>query len=126
MKNELFFGRPDYVGPDSGYGAFLHHDVLFEKSHSFKERLDYIDREKPEHERHIRRWNMLYLPFVDDAWMENYLAKCDALDADYEAKRAPLDADYEAKRAPLDADILAYIKTHIPDCSWDGKELVFG
>jgi hypothetical protein len=45
--------------------------------------------------------------------------------ADYDAKRAPLRADYEAKIAPLRAAILAYIKKHIPDCAWNGKELDF-
>ena len=56
----------------------------------------------------------------------DYRAKRAPLYADYEAKRAPLYADYEAKRAPLYADILAYIRSHIPDCAWNGKELVFG
>lgn len=30
-----------------------------------------------------------------------------------------------ATRAALDAEILAYIKTHIPDCAWNGTTLVF-
>jgi len=55
----------------------------------------------------------------------DYLAKLAPLDVDYEAKRALLRADYEAKRAPLDAEILTYIRTHIPDCTWDGTQLVF-
>ena len=67
----------------------------------------------------------------------DYEAKLAALEADYKAKRAPLYADYYAKRAPLyadyeaklaalEADILAYIRTHIPDCAWNGTKLVFG
>jgi hypothetical protein len=103
LPNELFFGRPDYVGPDSGYGAFIHHGVLFEKSHSFKERVDYIKREKPKNEVATRLHNLLYLPFMTDA----------------------LYADYKAKLATLDADILAFIRQHIPDCAWNGQELVF-
>ena len=55
----------------------------------------------------------------------DYEAKRAPLDADYEAKRAPLYADYKAKHAPLDAEILAYIKSNIPDCAWNGKTLVF-
>jgi len=77
----------------------------------------------------------------------DYAAKHALLDADFEAKRAPLDAgyrakrallhadyavkrallcaDYAAKRAPLYAEILAYIKSNIPDCAWDGETLVF-
>ena len=69
-----------------------------------------------------------------DALYANWQAKCDALYADYEAKRAPLDADYEAKCAPLDADwrakraaldagVLAYIRSVMPDCAWNGKKL---
>lgn len=30
-----------------------------------------------------------------------------------------------AKRDQLNAEILAYIRTHIPDCAWNGKTLVF-
>ncbi|MDZ4250410.1 MAG: hypothetical protein U0990_10005 [Candidatus Nanopelagicales bacterium] len=55
----------------------------------------------------------------------DYDAKCATLYADYDAKCAPLYADYRAKCAPLDAEILIYIKAHIPDCAWDGKQLVF-
>ena len=68
---------------------------------------------------------------------DDYYAKRAPLEADYDAKLAPLDddyyaklaalyADYKAKRAPLYADILAYIRTHIPDCAWNGTQLVFG
>ena len=54
-----------------------------------------------------------------------YDAKLAALLADYDAKHASLYADYEAKLAPLDAVIFAYIRTKIPDCAWNGKELEF-
>ena len=190
--NTLFPGRPDYTGPTSGYFGLLHHEQLFEISHDVMERVAYVKREKAENEVDIRLHNMIYLPFVDDAYSADYKAKrtalyadykakCTALDADYDAKRTPLDADYKAKCAPLDADyeakwaplyadymakraplyadykakcaplyadydakrtalyadykakwaaldadILAFIKTHIPDCAWDGRELVFG
>ena len=150
-------GLPNYTGPTKGYFTCVHHEVLFEYSHDINERLDYVDSEKPKHEVATRRYNMLYLPFVE-AWIDDYRAKRAALDDDYQAKRfalyddyaakrfaldddyrakcAPLDADYEAKRAPLDADyraqrdaldaeILAYIKSNIPDCAWNGKKLVF-
>ena len=55
----------------------------------------------------------------------DYLAKLAPLNAGYEAKRAPLNADHEAKLAALNAEILAYIKSNIPDCAWNGKTLVF-
>jgi hypothetical protein len=54
-----------------------------------------------------------------------YRAKRALLHADYAVKRALLCADYAAKRAPLYAEILAYIKSNIPDCAWDGETLVF-
>jgi len=53
----------------------------------------------------------------------DYAAKRDALYADYEAKRAALYADWQAKRASLDAEVLAYIRSVMPDCAWNGKKL---
>ena len=157
-ENTLFPGRPNYTGPTKGYFAFLHHTVLFEKSHDVMERVDYVQRKKAANEVETRLHNMIYLPFMTgtldadyrtkvatlyaDYWAKcaplyadynakrdtldaDYNAKRDTLDADYEAKRAPLYADYEAKRDTLDADILTFIRQHIPDCAWNGRELVF-
>ena len=53
-----------------------------------------------------------------------YTAK-DALYTTYEAKHDALYADYKIKHDALDAEILAYIKSNIPDCAWNGKTLVF-
>lgn len=107
-SNILFPGRPDYTGPTTGSFGLLHHAILCEHSHDVMERVDYVKREKPKNEIAIRLHNMIYLGGCDAA------AKCD-----------PLDAEYRAKRTTLDAEILAYIKQHIPDCAWNGKELVF-
>ena len=123
--NELFPGRPDYVGPTKGYFAFLHHEQLFEKSHDVMERVAYVKRDKPDHEIPTRLHNMIYLPFMTDALDADYEAKRAPLDADYKAKLDTLDADYEAKRDTLFADILAFIRQHIPDCAWNGSRLVF-
>ena len=120
MPNTLFPGRPDYTGPVTGLFGLLHHDTLTESSHDVMERVSYVKEHKSRHEVEIRLHNMIYLGNCPAA------AKRDSLDADYEAKCAPLNADYQAKCAPLDAEILAYIKTHIPDCVWNGHELVFG
>ena len=60
-----------------------------------------------------------------DTLTADYLAKRDTLDSDYTAKLDTLYADYNAKLATLTAEVLAYIKTHIPDCAWDGTTLVF-
>ena len=141
IENTLFPGRDNYTGPTKGWFAFLHHEQLCEESHDVNERLDYVKREKPKNEVVIRLHNMIYLGGCE------VIVKRALLDADYEAKRTPLDADYAAKRAPLDADyaaeyaplyadyaakralldveILAYIKSNIPDCAWDGETLVF-
>ena len=85
--NTLFPGRDNYVGPTTGWFAFLHHEKLFEESHNVMERVAYVKSEKPKREVWIRLHNMMYL----DPGL------CPAV-----AKRAPLDADYEAKRAPND------------------------
>ena len=130
IANTLFPGRRNYTGPTKGWFGFLHQDELCEESHNVNERINYVKREKPKNEVAIRLHNMIYLGECEA------MVKCAPLDADYEARRAPLDADYkarraplyadyEAKRAPLDAEILAYIKSNIPDCAWNGKTLVF-
>ena len=108
--NTLFLGRPDYIGPVTGHFGLLHHDQLFEHSENAMERVQYVKKEKPAHEIEIRLHNMIYL----DPTACPAVAKC-----------APLDVDYLAKLAPLDAEILTYIRTHIPDCTWDGTQLVF-
>ena len=151
--NDKFPGRSDYVGPKVGWFGLLHHGILFEESHDVMERIDYVGREKPKGEIAIRLHNMIYLGAVADTCAKraplyadyqakrnaldadykakraplyaDYQAKCDALYADYQAKRAPLYADYEAKRDALYAEIFAYISTNIPDCAWNGTELVF-
>ena len=123
--NELFPGRPDYVGPTKGYFAFLHHEKLFEKSHDVMERVAYVKREKPDHEIPTRLHNMIYLPFMTDELDADYKAKRAPLYDDYEAKRATLYDDYEAKLATLYDGILAFVRQHIPDCAWNGRELVF-
>ena len=130
IENTLFPGRDNYTGPTKGWFAFLHHEQLCEESHDVNERLDYVKREKPKNEVVIRLHNMIYLGgcevIIKRALLDaDHKAKSALLDADYEVKRALLCADYAAKRAPLDAEILAYIKSNIPDCAWDGETLVF-
>jgi hypothetical protein len=152
--NTLFPGRPNYTGPTEGWFGLLHHSNLFEHSHNVMERVAYVIRKKaPQVE--IRLHNMIYLGdlgvdyvvkhaayYADygakrNALMADYKAKCAPLYDEYEVKRAPLWTEYEAKRAllydeyeakrgALLADILVYIKHHIPDCAWNGTELVFG
>jgi len=128
--NTLFPGRPDYTGPRAGMFGLLHHDKLCESSHDVMERVEYVKTQKPAKEIPTRLHNMIYLGSCPAAaklalLFADYEAKRDALFADYRAKRDPLDADYMAKRDALNAEIMTYIRKHIPDCAWDGKQLVF-
>ena len=151
-RNTLFPGRPYYTGPTKGWFGFLHHELLWEQSHNVNDRIHYVMREKPENEVAIRLHNMIYLGgceattkfdtlYADyivkrDTLYADYIVKRDAPDAAYKAKLAPLEAAYTSsrdalyaayivKRVALDAEILAYIKSNIPDCAWNGKTLVF-
>ena len=150
VKNTLFPGRPNYTGPTKGWFGFLHHEQLCEQSHDVNERIHYVKREKPKNEVAIRLHNMIYLGgceattkfdtlYADymsylggceattklDTRYTDYLASHDALYTTYEAKHDALYAAYTVKRDALDAEILAYIKSNIPDCAWNGKTLVF-
>mgnify|MGYP003393028010 CR=1 FL=1 len=107
--NQLFPGRPNYTGPKTGMFGLLHHRKLCEYSHDVMERVEYVKREKPEHEIAIRLHNMIYLGSCPTA------AKRDTLYA----------ALTQAKRDTLDAEIIAYIRERIPDCAWNGTELIF-
>ena len=115
--NTLFPGRDNYTGPNTGVFGLLHHDTLCESSHDVMERVDYVKKHKPKHEVDIRLHNMIYLG--------NNVTQLVTMIARYNANIAVLYADYEAKRGELRAEVLEYIKLHIPDCTWNGKELVF-
>jgi hypothetical protein len=128
MKNTIFCGRPNYVGPKKGWFGLLHHDRLYEESHNVMERVDYTKAHKPANEVEIRLHNMIYLGGCAavkkrKALTAGYYAKLKLLDADYNAKCKPLADDYYAKCKLLYAEILAYILSHIPDCPWDGETI---
>ena len=179
MTPQLRPGLPGYTGPKSGLFAVIHHGELFEYSHDVFERLDYIDKKKPENERKTRRENILYLgecPALaeydkalaeydkalaeydkalaeydqalaeyDKAQAECYkaLAECYKAQAEYDKAWAEYDkawaeydkaqaeydkawAEYDKAAATVDhAAVLSYIRQHIPDFPWDGKQLVF-
>lgn len=61
MANNIFPGRPDYVGPNIGFFGILHHDVLFEQSNNVRGRVANVRRDKPASERATRLYNMIYL-----------------------------------------------------------------
>ena len=129
-QNLLFPGRPNYTGPTAGMFGMLHHAELCESSHNVMERVAYVRENKPHNEIKTRLHNMIFLggclaAAKRVALAADYAAKRVALYADYAAKRDALYADYKAKRDALAAEIVAYIKSHIPDCAWNGQELVF-
>ena len=50
-------------GPHTGWFTLLHHEgPALEKSHNVIERLDFILKEKPEHERLCRLINIVHVP----------------------------------------------------------------
>ena len=138
--NTKFPGRPDYTGPTVGWFGLLHHRKLFEFSHNIMERVDYVRREKFKSEVATRLWNMIYIDPVDchapakhTPLVADYGARYRAAyygakicpGADLAVKSAELYADYEVKNALLEGEIVAYIRSQIPDCAWNGKTLVF-
>jgi len=150
--NTKFPGRPDYTGPISGLFGLLHHDTLFEESNNVMRRVKYVRRTKPKTEVSIRLWNMIYLdPGEVPAIAKIAQARAEyertitAVWAEYARIIAPVQAerivtparaeyarisitaleDCKRVKATARADILAYIRTQIPDCAWDGKGLVF-
>ncbi len=132
IENTLFPGRDNYVGPTDGWFGFLHHRELCEESHDVNERVAYVKENKPTNEVAIRLHHMIYLGDCEA------IAARTALYYDYVAKRkklldgkalfveySTLVADYGANRTTQDTAILAYIKSNIPDCAWNGTTLVF-
>ena len=141
--NKLFPGRDGYTGPTSGMFAFLHHEKLFEESHNVMERVAYVKRDKPKREVWIRLHNMMYLdpalcPAINvtaPAEAEYQRVRAQA-EAEYQRVRAPAYAEcqrvtaqayaeYQRVGAPAEAELLAYIKTEMLDCAWNGQTLVF-
>jgi hypothetical protein len=139
-ENILFPGRRDYTGPLMGWFGLLHHSDLYEMSRDVMERVEYVMMNKPSNEIAIRLHNMIYLggchAMARLETLNNELkAKCetiltlsshnelDELDIDLERRMAR--NEYWVKRDALQPVILAYIREHIPDCAWNGQELVF-
>ena len=109
MTNTLFPGRPDYVGPASGWFAMLHHDSDFvEWSKDVMERVEYVQSRKPANEIAVRLHNMIYV------------GDCPAV-----AEICAIGDDQRRAIARAQADIFAWVRGHIPDCAWDGEQLVF-
>jgi hypothetical protein len=117
-ENLLFPGRLNYKGPTEGYFGLLHHDTLFEYSANVLERVEYVKEEKPADEVLIRLHNMIYLPFINGTWWENYKNR----NKQFTEKYKTATYNWKKKQKELGAGVLAFIKQHIPDCAWDEDE----
>ncbi len=60
-KNILYPGRPNYTGPIKGLFGFIHHDMIAELSHDVRERVAFIERNKPSNEIKHRLHCLVYL-----------------------------------------------------------------
>ena len=151
-SNTLFPGRGGYFGPLMGVFGLLHHDLLCELSHNVNERVMYVRHEKPVHEQLIRLYNMIYLGDCAAAAVYctvncMYHVELQELEIERQATRQyggflsepyfhpsipsrdegyanKLVARYRAQCAVLEPEIMMYIKTHIPNCPWNGEKLV--
>ena len=106
-SNTQYPGRPDYTGPASGLGAYVHHDRQVEYCQSFKERITVIMRDKPEHERATRLHCLAYIDPTGKPWMAEFRLWSKAL--------------WTAHAAELKA----LVDRLVPDAPWNGRELVF-
>jgi chromosome segregation ATPase len=146
--NLLYPGLPDYTGPTKGWFTLLHHEgPLVEYSQDVMERIRYINREKSAAERPIRLRHIVYVPMKmipkkwqkADAKWEKADAEWQKADAEWQkadAEWQKTDAEWQktdAEWQKADAEcekadapqILAYLKQHVTDCKWNGKELEF-
>ena len=135
MPNKRYPGKPKYTGQKSGYFTLLHHQgPIVEWSGNVMERVEYINLEKPEHERAIRLDHIVYVPssMVPEAVREADAKRreADAKWREADAKWREADAKWReayAKWREADAGKLtAYLKRHVKDCRWNGTELLFG
>ena len=112
-KNMLYPGKPNYVGPKAGMFTLLHHEgPLLEWSDDVMERIKYIKDRKAPIEVAIRLRHIVFYP--KKLWSKQ-MQEADAKRQEAYAKWQEADAD----------KILAYLKRHVKDCRWNGKEIVF-
>ena len=148
VSQDLFPALPDYTGPNAALFGFLHHDQAWGWSHDVAERVAYCRRNKPAAELAIREQHMVYLG-VEALVPADVLAEAARLPAEgarlrTEGDRLWTEADRlrteaarlwtegerlwtEAARllVPYDAAITALAISLVPDCRWNGSEIVF-
>ena len=116
----------------SGMAVHVHHDILFEYCHNYQERVDYINKEKPEHERKTRiklfamltqeQIAMLPKEFVEERQKYDEVSQKynEAMQKYDEARQKCNEASQKYKPQ------LEEIHKKICGCKeWDGTELVF-
>jgi hypothetical protein len=59
--NKLFPGLPNYIGPKRGMFGLLHHDTAIKYSHDVTERVEYVKKNKCQHELATRLRAMVYI-----------------------------------------------------------------
>jgi hypothetical protein len=120
--NKLFPGRPHYVGPQHGYFAMLHHEVLFEKTTSggINDRVSYVIQCKRGSEVKVRLRNMLSL---HECTAIDVLLDLDDMIAGAPGGVMQCRVGYVRKRVRqlLEKEVLAYIKRVMPDHSWNTR-----
>src|SRR3990167_237408 len=121
------------INKDAGLSIHCHHDLLIEYCTSYDERVDYIKKNKPIHEREIRLRVFKLLSDEAIAALPKGLVRANAdwekADADRQkayADRQKADADWQ--KADADWPQQARDAWHKKWCGcseWNGKELVF-
>ena len=134
--NTLFPGLPDYTGPKNGLFTLLHHEgPLAEWSSNIQERIDYINKHKPKSEIDIRLRHIVYIPKGAIPELNKACSELNKAYLEYDKARSELDkacseydkarSEWYKARSEFDKEILAYLRKHVPDCRWNGRELEF-
>jgi hypothetical protein len=122
-----------YTGPTVGEFGALHHNRLSERSINVMERVDYVQRQKPENERASRLWQMCYLdsdrlPAEYNRTLDLAEIKCIRANAEYDRANAEYDranAEYDRAYVEYAPQIEALIRALVPDMTWNGREYVY-
>ena len=113
--NTLYPGQPDYVGPNSGFACWVHHEIPIEYCTNFARRIAYIRASKPAHEQAVRLAALTCLPL--DRLPADLIQALTA----YGQARTALDQARTAYR-PL---LLALMNELVPASLWNDQGLIF-
>ena len=153
QPNTLYPGRPNYTGPTEGIFGLVHHDTLAEPSADIMERVKYIRKKKHSSEIKTRLHCLVWLPpqRLSSTLWKVHMTEREAYKAKQEGygvwQKIGLSSEdrTEAYQAWRETDIIwqktviawqkvyrastpeiwALIQELVPDCPWNGEELVF-